>query len=170
MNPTGSNKTWITLPVICRYISSSQSSWHSGLSSSTWSGQMKGMTVSGHWTRIFLILRHRKQAVLLNKCFWRVHLPWIQTQSVRVTLLGEVWRLCSCRIGINAPVFLLHIQSIWRSCMEILLESVKYKEYQWCLYGDFKVIELLIGMQAGFTKYCCFLSPCESRAESNYYK
>ena len=41
--------------------------------------------------------------------------------------------------------------------MELLLEAIKYSEYQWSLCGDLKVIGLLMGMQAGFTKYCCFL-------------
>ena len=41
--------------------------------------------------------------------------------------------------------------------MERLLEAIKYNEYQWSLCGDLKVIGLLMGMQAGFTKYCCFL-------------
>ena len=41
--------------------------------------------------------------------------------------------------------------------MELLLEAIKYSEYQWNLCGDIKVIGLLMGMQAGFTKYCCFL-------------
>ena len=35
---------------------------------------------------------------------------------------------------------------------------------------DLKVIGLLMGMQAGFTKYCCFLCPWDSRAVSQHYK
>ena len=35
--------------------------------------------------------------------------------------------------------------------MELLLEAIKYSEYQWSLFGDLKVIGLLMGMQAGFT-------------------
>ena len=54
--------------------------------------------------------------------------------------------------------------------MELLLESIKYNEYQWILCGDLKVIGLLMGMQAGFTKYCCFLCLWDSRTVSPYYK
>ena len=50
--------------------------------------------------------------------------------------------------------------------MELLLEAIKYSEYQWSLCGDLKVIGLLMGMQAGFTKYCCFLCLWDSRAVS----
>ena len=53
--------------------------------------------------------------------------------------------------------------------MELLLEAVKYSEYQWNLCGDLKVIGLM-GMQAGFTKYCCFLCLWDSRAVSQHYK
>ena len=41
--------------------------------------------------------------------------------------------------------------------MELLLEAIKYSEYQWILCGDLTVIGLLMAMQVGFTKYCCFL-------------
>ena len=54
--------------------------------------------------------------------------------------------------------------------MELLLEVIKYSEYQWSLCGDLKVIGLLMGMQAGFTKYCCFLCLWDSRAVSQHYK
>ena len=54
--------------------------------------------------------------------------------------------------------------------MELLLEAIKYSEYQWILCGDLKVIGLLMGMQAGFTKYCCFLCLWDSRAVSQHYK
>ena len=54
--------------------------------------------------------------------------------------------------------------------VELLLEAIKYSEYQWSLCGDLKVIGLLMGMQAGFTKYCCFLFLWASRAVSQHYK
>ena len=54
--------------------------------------------------------------------------------------------------------------------MELLSEAIKYSEYQWSLCGDLKVIGLLMGMQAGFTKYCCFLCLWDSRAVSQHYK
>ena len=54
--------------------------------------------------------------------------------------------------------------------MELLLEAIKYIEYQWSLCGDLKVIGLLMGMQTGFTKYCCFLCLWDSQAVSQHYK
>jgi len=37
--------------------------------------------------------------------------------------------------------------------------EVDYKKYQWEFCGYFKVIAVLLGLQAGYTKYTCFL--CE---------
>ena len=54
--------------------------------------------------------------------------------------------------------------------MELLLEAIKYSEYQWILCRDLKVNGLLMGMQAGFTKYCCFFCLWDSRAVSQHYK
>ena len=54
--------------------------------------------------------------------------------------------------------------------MELLLEAIKYSEYQWSLCGDLKVICLLMGMQAGFTNFCCFLCIWDSRAVFQHYK
>ena len=54
--------------------------------------------------------------------------------------------------------------------MQLLWEAMKYSEYQWSLCGDLNVIGLLMGMQAGFTKYCCFLCLYDSRAVSQHYE
>ena len=43
--------------------------------------------------------------------------------------------------------------------MKLLLGKIKYDEFKWKLCGDLKVVALLLGMQLGYTKYCCFL--CE---------
>ena len=50
--------------------------------------------------------------------------------------------------------------------MELLLEAIKYNEYQWSLCGDLKVIGLLMGMQAGSPKYCCIFCLWDSLAVS----
>ena len=42
--------------------------------------------------------------------------------------------------------------------MQILLKLIRYEEHGWSIFGDLKVIGLLLGMQSGYTKHCCFLS------------
>ncbi|KAL4131092.1 hypothetical protein QTP88_008441 [Uroleucon formosanum] len=46
--------------------------------------------------------------------------------------------------------------------MKILLDAIKYNTYKWQICGDLKVIGMLMGMQGGFTKYCCFLCIVQS--------
>lgn len=55
------------------------------------------------------------------------------------------------------------------SVMKQLLHSVQYNKHNWCLCGDLKVVALLLGMQLGFTKYCCFLCEWDSRASGLHY-
>jgi len=53
--------------------------------------------------------------------------------------------------------------------MKLLLGKIKYDEFKCKLCGDLKVVALLLGMQLGYKKYCCF--PCEwdSRDKKNHY-
>ena len=53
--------------------------------------------------------------------------------------------------------------------MKLLLGKIKYDEFKWKLRGDLKVVALLLGMQLGYTKYCCFLCQWDSRDKKNYY-
>ena len=40
--------------------------------------------------------------------------------------------------------------------MELLLKLIKYNQHKWKIYGDLKIISILLGQQAGYTKYPCF--------------
>lgn len=54
--------------------------------------------------------------------------------------------------------------------MQLLLDSINYNGHQWLICGDLKVIAILLGMQLGYTKFCCFLCEWDSRARSDHYK
>lgn len=54
--------------------------------------------------------------------------------------------------------------------MEKILIAIKYDVYKWQICGDLKVIALLLGLQGGFTKFCCFLCLWDSRATQQHYK
>jgi len=43
--------------------------------------------------------------------------------------------------------------------MKILMEAINYDKFKWQICGDLNVIALLLGLQQGFTKCCCFI--CE---------
>ena len=53
--------------------------------------------------------------------------------------------------------------------MKILMENINYDKFKWQIGGDLKVIALLLGLQQGFTKYCCFICEWDSRARSLNY-
>jgi hypothetical protein len=53
--------------------------------------------------------------------------------------------------------------------MKLLLESIKYEDHKWQICGDLKVVALLLGMQLGYTKYCCFLCLWDSRDRKSHY-
>jgi len=53
--------------------------------------------------------------------------------------------------------------------MKLLLGKIKYDEFKWKLCGGLKVVALLLRMQLGYTKYCCFLCQWDSRDKKNHY-
>jgi len=53
--------------------------------------------------------------------------------------------------------------------MKILMEVINYDRFKLKICGDLKVIALVLGLQQGFTKYCCFISEWDSRARSLHY-
>ena len=62
----------------------------------------------------------------------------------------------------------MHLKEFYRS-IEILLNAIKYSDYKWKICGDLKVIGILMGMQGGFNKHCCFLCLWDSRAAAEHY-
>jgi len=54
--------------------------------------------------------------------------------------------------------------------MKIILDSLNYRKYKWKICADLKVIGILLGLQGGYTKYCCFLCLWDSRAKKLHYK
>jgi len=52
---------------------------------------------------------------------------------------------------------------------KILMEAINYDNFKRQICGDLKVIALLLGLQQGFTKYCCFICEWDSRAQSLHY-
>ena len=42
--------------------------------------------------------------------------------------------------------------------MKILLQAIQYNVQEWGICGDLKMTGMLMGIQGGFTKICCFLS------------
>lgn len=52
---------------------------------------------------------------------------------------------------------------------KLILEKIKYEEFDWPICADFKVIHLLLGMQLGFIKFGCILCEWDSRDRAKHY-
>ncbi len=53
--------------------------------------------------------------------------------------------------------------------MKLLLKHIQYTKYNWNICGDLKVVALLLGMQLGYTKYCCYICEWDSRDKQSHY-
>lgn len=53
--------------------------------------------------------------------------------------------------------------------MDFLLQKIQYSRYKWQICADLKVVGLLMGLQAGNTKYPCHLCLWDSRARTQHY-
>ncbi|GBM53191.1 hypothetical protein AVEN_14221-1 [Araneus ventricosus] len=51
----------------------------------------------------------------------------------------------------------------------MILEKFNYQENRWMVCGDFKMLTMLLGQQAGYTKYPCFLCLWDSRARDLHW-
>jgi hypothetical protein len=46
--------------------------------------------------------------------------------------------------------------------MKFLLTMIQYGKHSWSVCGDLQVIALLLGLQLGYAKFCCFLCEWDS--------
>ncbi|GBM53875.1 hypothetical protein AVEN_46981-1 [Araneus ventricosus] len=44
-----------------------------------------------------------------------------------------------------------------------MLSSIEYSKHSWHICADLKVIAVLVGLQAGYTKFFCFLCQWDSK-------
>lgn len=93
------------------------------------------------------------------------------------------WRLFIDSSKVSLKAVLLHIGNEYPSIpvahttnmketydtMKLLLGKIKYEVHKWKVCGDLKVIAILLGLQLGFTKYCCFMCEWDSRDRKQHY-
>ena len=93
------------------------------------------------------------------------------------------WRLFIDASKSSLKTVLLHIGNVHPSIpiaysttmkesydsLKMVLSKIQYEKYKWHVCGDLKVIGILLGLQMGYTKYCCFLCEWDSRARNQHY-
>lgn len=96
---------------------------------------------------------------------------------------AEEWRLFIDGSKVSLKAVLLHIGNELPSIplgeasnmkesyetIKFILEKIQYNEHNWKVCGDLKVIALILGLQLGYTKYCCFICEWDSRDRKNHY-
>jgi hypothetical protein len=97
-----------------------------------------------------------------NPLDWR-HFIDSSKLSLKTVLLHNGNTLPSTPVGHS-----VHNKESYKNT-KITMEAINYDKFKWQICGDLKVIALLLRLQQGFTKYCCFISECDSRARSLRY-
>lgn len=54
--------------------------------------------------------------------------------------------------------------------MQLVLEMINYLTHNWNIYGDLKVVALLLGLQLGYIQHMCLLCLWNSRDVNNHYE
>ena len=61
----------------------------------------------------------------------------------------------------------VHMKETYENLKQ-LLNKLEHSKYGWHIC-DLKVVSLLMALQLGYTKYCCFLCEWDSRAKTLHY-
>lgn len=97
-----------------------------------------------------------------NPSEWRLFID-SSVLSLKVVLLHNGNLYPSVPIG-----HAVHMKETYEN-MQLLLNHIEYSKYNWNICGDLKVVAILLGLQLGYTKYCCFLCEWDSRARDSHY-
>lgn len=68
-----------------------------------------------------------------------------------------------------APIPIAHSVTLKEKYKNIEIVLHKYSEHNWQIYGDLKILSMILGQQSGFTKFPCFLCLWDSRDRENHY-
>ena len=87
--------------------------------------------------------------------------------------LKEVLKLFFCIMETNILLYPQVTRYILKRVMRILNinpESIKYKDYQWMICGDLKILCMLLGKQDGYNKFPCFWCEQDTRARNKHWE
>lgn len=62
------------------------------------------------------------------------------------------------KLSFNPLAYAINVKETYKNSL-ILFKKIRHEEHGWNVCADLRVIAMLTGLQAGYTKVCCFL--CE---------
>ncbi|GBL83796.1 hypothetical protein AVEN_132681-1 [Araneus ventricosus] len=77
--------------------------------------------------------------------------------SLKAALLSNGNSFTSLPLGHS-----VHLEENYND-LSMILEKINYQEHRWMVCGDFKMLSMLLGQQAGYTKYPCCLCLWDNR-------
>ena len=93
---------------------------------------------------------------------WRLFVDWSKV-SLKAVLLYNGSVLPAIPL---AHAF--HIKETYEN-LKRLLNFFHYRDHNWQICGDLKIIALLVGLQTGYIKYFCFPREWDCRARDLHY-
>jgi len=66
------------------------------------------------------------------------------------------------------PLAYSTIQKETITLLQVVLNKIQYENFLWDISGDFKIINMIMGLQAGYTQFGCFLCEWRSRSTDQY--
>jgi hypothetical protein len=63
--------------------------------------------------------------------------------------------------------YALHMKETYEN-MKNILDKINYNKHCWNVCGDLKIIAILLGVQTGYAKYCCFICEWDSRDKDKH--
>lgn len=94
---------------------------------------------------------------------WRLFLD-SSKKSFKAVLLHNGNKLPSVPIGYSTTLKERY------SDVKRFLQGMRYWEHNWKICCDLKMVAILLGLQLGFTKFCCIFCLWDSRARRKHYK
>ena len=97
-----------------------------------------------------------------NPFEWRLFIDLLK-RSLKAVMLHNKNILPSIPVG-----YAVYTKETYDNIKQ-LLRYTNCHQHHWQLCGDLKVVALVMNLQLGYTKYCCFLCECNIRAEDACY-
>jgi hypothetical protein len=94
---------------------------------------------------------------------WRLFID-SSKRSLKAGLLHNGNNYASLHIGHS-----VHLNGIYEN-LELVLTKIAYTAHDWMICGDLKVLCMLLGQQAGYTKYPCFMCEWDCKATSQHWE